>query len=83
MVEIWKHYDGYSEAREKCQHQSLEDDLAMIDDFYGRDNLKYGATPEDVKEEALRQLEIGWRSERNESAEFHVAIAKAMRESNR
>jgi hypothetical protein len=80
---IWKHYDGYSEARERVQRQSLTQDLETIDSLYGRDQLKYGASPEDVKAEALRQLEIEWRSERNESAEFHVAVAKAMRESTR
>lgn len=82
-VEIWKHWPEYPAAREKVQNQSLEDDLRLIDDLFGRDKLRYGATPEEVKAEALRQLEIEFRSERNETAEFWVAIARADRESRR
>lgn len=77
MVEIWKHWPGYAEDRYKVEAQSLEDDLRLIDALLGRDNLHYGATSEDVKWEALRQHEIDWRSERNEAAEFHVAVALA------
>lgn len=79
MREIWNHLPGYSEAISKVRGQSLEDDLALIDDLFGRDNLHYGATPEKVKEEALRQLEIEWRSERNERAEFFVNMAAMMK----
>lgn len=74
-MEIWKHYPGYSEARQKVMAQSLEDDLKIIDDLFGRNELHYGATPQDVKNEALRQLEIEWRSERNNMAEAMVMIA--------
>lgn len=77
MTEIWKHWPEYPAAREKVQDQSLEDDLRLIDDLFGRDNLKYGDGPEEVKAEALRQLEIEFRSERNELAEFYVDVAKA------
>jgi hypothetical protein len=79
MREIWKHYPGYLEARSKVRAQSLEADLRLIDDLQGRANLRYGDNPEDVKAEALRQLEIDWRSERNEAAEFYVAVAEAQR----
>lgn len=41
--------------------QSLEDDLELIDTLFGRDNLRYGDSPEAVKREALRQLEREWR----------------------
>jgi hypothetical protein len=79
MTEIWKHYDGYAAARAFVQAQTLEEDLATIDALYGRDALRYGATPEEVKEEALRQTEREWRSERNEVAELWVKIANADR----
>ena len=74
---IYKHYDGYQAARQKTLDQSLEADLALIDALYGRDELSYGATPEEVKQEALRQLEIDWRDEVNEEATAWVTILKA------
>lgn len=75
-VEIWNHYSGYTEARFKVLDQSLEKDLELIDNLFGRDRLKYDDTPQDVKNEALRQLEIEWRSERNQRAEAAVMLAK-------
>jgi hypothetical protein len=80
MTECWKHWPEYAEARAQVQTQTLEQDLATLDALFGRDNLRYGATPDEVKEEALRQTEIEFRSERNEAAEFHVAVAMAMRQ---
>lgn len=73
-MEIWNHYDGYREARQNVMNQSLEDDLSLLDALFGRDELSYGATPEEVKEEALRQCEIEWRSSRNELAECLVGL---------
>ena len=60
-MQIHKHYQGYWEARKKIANQSLEEDLDLIDNLFGREMLHYGATPEQVKAEALRQLEIEWR----------------------
>lgn len=57
-----RYFDGYNEARERIKSQSLEDDLRLINDLYGTENLKYSATPEEVKQEALRQLERDWRN---------------------
>ncbi len=78
-TQIWSHFPGYGEARSRVERQSMLDDVALIDDLFGRGNLAYGATPGDVKAEALRQLEIEWRSERNLTAEFHLAVMEAMR----
>lgn len=78
MAEIWKHWPEYPAARERVQNQTLEEDLRTIDSLYGRERLQYGATPEEVKAEALRQLEIEFRSERNEAAEFHLMVAKSL-----
>lgn len=78
-MEIWKHYSGYSEAREKVRRQTLEEDLELLDSLFGRSNLQYGATPEAVKEETFRQLEVEWRSERDETAEFHVELIRLQR----
>jgi len=72
-MEIWTHYPHYSKAVEKVTNQTLEKDLATLDDLFGRDQLSYGATPEDVKREALKQLEIEFRDKRDEVAEFMVA----------
>ena len=52
---------GYNQAVETVKRRSLEEDLELIDDLFGRDNLKYGDGPMDVKAEALRQLEREWR----------------------
>jgi hypothetical protein len=70
MAEIWEHYRGYAKARAKVQLQTLTQDLETIDTLYGRDALRYGATPEEVKAEALRQIEMDFRSE-------HVGHAKS------
>jgi hypothetical protein len=78
-MEIWNHYEGYSKARASVLENSVEEDLELIDALYGRDNIPYKATPAEVKAEALRQMEIDWRSERNEKAEFHVLIAEHMK----
>lgn len=79
MREIWEHHCGYGEARRKVEEQSLEDDLGLIDSLFGRDNLSYGDGPAEVKAEALRQLEVEWRSERNERAEFYLGLFQTMR----
>ena len=77
MTEIWKHHEGYAEALANVRNQTLDQDLQTIDSLYGRDNLSYGASPEAVKEEALRQVEIEFRSERNDTAEFYASLVKA------
>lgn len=78
-IEIWNHHKGYLEAYKNVLAQDLAADLKLIDDLYGRDELSYGASDEEVKEEALRQLEREYRSERNERAEFFVNVARASR----
>jgi hypothetical protein len=69
MKELWKHHAGYAKAHETVLAQDLAHDLATLDELFGRDSLSEDATPEDVKREALRQLEIEWRSERDELGE--------------
>lgn len=56
-----RYYPGYAAALAKVEAQSLEDDLRLIDNLFGRGRLKYGDGPEAVKDEALRQVEIEWR----------------------
>lgn len=60
-MERLRYHPGYLEAIERVKKQTLEQDLKVLDDLYGRDNLRYGMTPEEVKEEALRQLELEFR----------------------
>lgn len=76
-TEIWKYHEGYTEAREAVKSQSCEENLKLIGDLFGFDRLKFGDGPEDVKQEALRQIEIEFRSERNEQAEFLVSLTHA------
>lgn len=56
------YYPGYNEARARVKKQSRAEDLDLIDMLFGRDNL-IGSnwTDDDVKAEALRQMEIEWR----------------------
>ena len=58
---IYQYWEGYYEARQKVMGQTFQEDLELLDLLFGRDNLRYGATPKEVKREALRQLEIEWR----------------------
>lgn len=58
---VYKHFPGYHEARQVVLLQSMEDDLALIDDLYGRDALQFDG-PAEIKAEALRQMEQDWRS---------------------
>ena len=54
---VYKYYEGYSDARKKVLHQDMQEDLSLIDSLLGRQNLSFGDGPNEVKEEALRQLE--------------------------
>jgi hypothetical protein len=38
------------------EHTTIVQDLRILDDLFGRDNLPADATPVDVKKEAIRQL---------------------------
>jgi hypothetical protein len=79
MTEIWNHHQGFAEARRRVEAQTMEQDLDTIDALLGRDELAFGATPAEVKAEALRQIEIDFRSDRNETAEFWTNVARARR----
>lgn len=72
---VYKHFEGYHEAIEVVKKQTLDENLATIDQLHGRDNLKYGASEEDVKQEALRQVEIDFRDCVNEDATFWVNVS--------
>lgn len=78
---VYKYYSGYNEARRKVESQCMDDDLSLIDDLFGREKLNFGDGPDEVKAEALRQLEIEFRECVNEDATFWVEAAKAMRQS--
>lgn len=78
MEKIWKHFPGYASAREDVRIQSTEADLELIDNLWGRGGLPNEASPAEIKREALRQMEIDWRSSEDETATFWVRVAKAM-----
>jgi hypothetical protein len=81
--EIWRHHPGYADALVKVRGQSQADDLQLLDTLFGRDGLPFGATPEQVKAEALRQLEIEGRCARNDTAEFWANVGDAQRKAAR
>lgn len=83
MTKIWKYFPGYNEAKEKILKQTMEQDLEIIDTLFGRDQLKFGDGATEVKKEALRQLEIEYRMERDLTAEFWVFAAKADKNNGR
>jgi hypothetical protein len=62
------YYEGYQESRLKVLQQTIEEDLLLIDSLFGRENLIYGMTDVEVKQEALRQHEIEWRCKENNNA---------------
>lgn len=76
---VYKYYSGYSEARQKVENQSMDENLELIDALFGRDNLSFGDGEQEVKTEALRQLEIEFRECVNEDATFWINVAKAQR----
>lgn len=55
-------FPGYNDARRKVANMNLEELLELIEALYGRDNLKYGATIEDVREEAYAQQAKDWEA---------------------
>lgn len=71
---IYKYFAGFREKVQQVKKQSLKDDLAILDDLYGRKNLQFDSTDSDVKKEALRQLEIEYRQCENEQATFWVNV---------
>lgn len=76
-MQVWNHFPGYHEARQRVLLQDTEADLRLLDDLFGRDALEGEGDAEAVKAEALRQLEIEWREGRNETAELFVALHRS------
>ena len=74
------YYPGYSQAIAKMQTADLDELLAQIDALFGRDNLRYGATIEEVRAEAIRQTREEF-TDRNspeyEQAEFWRKVVEA------
>lgn len=78
------HYPDYLEAMRNVRDMTTENDLlGVLDTLYGRDNLEYGASIEDLRAEALRQTEREFTdtsSEEYSRREFYIGLGKAMRE---
>lgn len=57
-----RHYNerAYQEARAAVLRYDLPELLRLLDDLYGRENLRYGDDTEAVRAEALRQLDREW-----------------------
>ncbi|MCE7937886.1 MAG: hypothetical protein DYG90_04665 [Chloroflexi bacterium CFX6] len=58
-----QYYPGYDDALYIAAHQSTEDDLAVLDTLFGRENLPANATPRDIKAEVFRQLAEEWTTQ--------------------
>jgi hypothetical protein len=58
------HHDGYATARESVSRMGRDQLLKYIDGLWGRDNLRFEATDEDIREEALAQCEREFRCAR-------------------
>lgn len=76
MLKKYNHLPGYYESRIIVLDQSTEDDLTLLDDLYGRDQLGQNPTPEEIKQEALRQHEIEWRNNENELVTLFTLMHK-------
>lgn len=70
-------------VRDMVMKQTTKQDLSLIDMLFGRYALPYIATPEEIKEEALRQVKLDWaitlHTDADEDAEHEARIARAMR----
>jgi hypothetical protein len=56
------YHPGYGTAREKVLRMTLDQLLEYIDALWGRDNLRYGATEDEVRAEALSQCDREFRN---------------------
>jgi hypothetical protein len=62
----------------------LDELLGIIDSLYGRDNLKFGASLEDVRKEALDQIKREFTdtdSKEYQDSSFWVGLSQAMAKS--
>jgi hypothetical protein len=74
------YYPGYSEARENVAKMSEPELLRLLDDLFGRDNMPDGATLEEIRAEAFRQLREEWMdrsSPEYEQTQFWIKIMQA------
>ena len=56
-----KYYPGYLDAVADVQKADQDTLLRLLDDLYGRDNLRFGDGLEQIRTEALRQLSEEWK----------------------
>ena len=75
-----RYYPGVNEALAKVDGMDEQQCICLLEDLYGTDNLKYGATLEQVREEARRQIREDFRDRsRPEEDAWIEAMAKAAR----
>lgn len=73
------HYEGYQEARASVANMNRAELLDLLDDLFGRDNLPIGASDDQVRREAYRQLDQEWRTPEGDQKIKDVdALAKAI-----
>ena len=76
---IYKYFPGYQEACDRVRNGDLDHALAQIDGLFGREQLSYGASENQVKEEALRQLEIEFRNGEDDAANISILAGECAR----
>lgn len=59
----YRHFDGYQQVRQRILVAPLADLLETLDTLYGRDHLDDATNIDEVRAEALRQVERDWRRE--------------------
>lgn len=57
------YHEGYSDALRRVDDMTEAECLDVLDNLFGRDNLKYGDGIEELKAETRRQLEREFRND--------------------
>lgn len=60
---VHQHFPGYLEARQRMLDADLNELLETIDALYGRERIEDVTNVNEVRAEALRQVERDWRME--------------------
>lgn len=78
------HYEGYQEARQNVAQMDRAGLIELLDDLYGRDNLPVGASDDQIRREAYRQLDQEWRTPYGQQNRLDAeALANSIRATHR
>lgn len=77
MFKAKTHHEGYHEARSRVMQDSEADLLELLDTLFGRDNLPNNFTLEQLRREALNQLDREWRTPEGREQQKDIAAFSA------